>query len=76
MTEDKYKSKNLSQALAHVMEESGELQAAYGKSMRWGWHSYNPELGPESEINWDWVMRELNDLEDAIAAFRTFEPRE
>jgi hypothetical protein len=54
-------------ALAHAIEETGEFLAAAGKTQRWGRDSYNPELQPEQrELNRDWLMRELGDLEGAI----------
>ena len=53
------------------MEEMGEAIAAGCKTMRWGPDSVNPELPPEQqERNIDWVMREIADVERAIAAFR------
>lgn len=54
-------------ALAHAIEEAGEFLAAAGKSQRWGLDSYNPELPPEErELNRDWLMREMADLEGAF----------
>jgi hypothetical protein len=54
-------------ALAHSIEEAGEFLAAAGKTQRWGQDSYNPELPPEQrELNRDWLMREMSDLEGAL----------
>lgn len=74
MTDDlreAYRSKTPRQALAHLVEECGEVVAAAGKTMRFGWWSVNPELPPEKqETNLDWTLREIANLERAIAAFR------
>lgn len=54
--------------LGHVIEECGEVLAAAGKTVRWGWMSVNPELPPsEQESNLIWLCRELGDLKGAIA---------
>lgn len=57
--------------LAHLVEEAGEVLAAAGKTQRWGLHSVNPTL-PKTmqETNGAWILRELDDLEGAIARFR------
>lgn len=66
-----YKSKSVEQAIAHIVEECGELIAAYGKGKRWGWQSVNPELPKEQqETNQDWFIRELRDLERAVRAYQ------
>ena len=71
---DRYRSTSPEQALAHVAEECAEFLAAHSKAMRWGWQSVNPELPPEQqETNHAWAMRELADVERAIAAFRKME---
>ncbi len=73
MAHDKYikKQKTDQQFLGHVVEESGEVLAAIGKIMRWGWTSYNPEVpAAERETNIDWLVRELDDLEAAIKRLR------
>ena len=59
--------KNMQQVLGYLVEECGEVQAAVGKTIRWGLDSTNPEL-PESEreTNRDWILRELKDLRGAI----------
>lgn len=67
----RYQSTNPRQALAHVIEECGELLAAAGKTVRWGWDSVNPEIPTDQqETNLDWLMRELDDLDFAISEFR------
>jgi NTP pyrophosphatase (non-canonical NTP hydrolase) len=62
-----YAPKTLTQKLGYLIEEMGEVQAAVGKSIRWGLHSYNPEVHPSKrEMNGDWILREIADLELAI----------
>ena len=76
MSESKYvaKTKRPAQKLARVIEEAGELIAAYGKAQRWGMASRNPELGPDDplygETNGQWIEREMDDVLDAIARWR------
>lgn len=71
MTDPKYIRPGVPFALAHVVEECGEVLAAAGKCQRWGMDSVNPELPPEDqETNRDWLSRELDDLEGAIARLR------
>ena len=67
MSDPKYIRNDFEHCLAHVNEECGELVAAIGKTMRWGWASVNPEL-PRSkqEPNIRWVQREMQDLREAI----------
>lgn len=63
-----YEPKTLQQKLGYLVEECGEVQAAVGKTLRWGLHSTNPELPPEQqETNLDWILRELHDLGRAAA---------
>ena len=58
--------------LGYLVEECGEVLAAVGKTQRWGLDSVNPELDPNTaETNREWVLRELKDLEHAIALVRT-----
>jgi len=62
-----YEPKTEAQKVGYLVEECGEVQAAIGKTIRWGWESVNPELPPEQqETNRDWVLRELKDLKGAI----------
>lgn len=68
----KYESKYLHQALGQVIEEMGEALHAAGKSQRFGLTSVNPELGPDSEKNIEWLLRELRDVELSIAVFKAF----
>ena len=66
-----YESKSAEQALAHLIEEAGEMTAAAGKTMRFGPDCVNPELPPEQqESNLSWLRREIADVERAIAKFR------
>lgn len=65
-----YQARDEYQALAHIIEECGEVIAAAGKTYRFGPDSYNPELPPEErEKNIDWVLREIRDLKRAIRAW-------
>jgi hypothetical protein len=67
MTDPKYMRPGLDFARGKAIEELGELQAALGKSLRWGWESYNPELPPkEQETNAGWVYREIADVRGAL----------
>ncbi len=67
MTNPKYMRSGLAFARGKVIEELGELQAALGKSIRWGWTSYNPELPiPERVTNVAWVRSEMQDVRDAL----------
>src|SRR5712691_4810636 len=67
MTDPRYMRPGLNFARAKTIEELGELQAALGKSLRWGWDSHNPELPPDQrESNEAWVKREMADVRDAL----------
>lgn len=67
MTDPKYIRHGLPFAVGRTVEELGELQAALGKTLRWGWLSFNPELSPEQrETNADWVRREIADVREAV----------
>ena len=67
MTDPKYMRPGLDFARGKAVEELGELQAALGKTLRWGWLSVNPELPPsERETNLDWVRREIADVRGAL----------
>ena len=67
MTDPKYMRPGLDFARGKMIEECGELLAALGKSLRWGWASVNPELPPdEQESNATWVLREMKDVRDAL----------
>ena len=68
MTDQRYMRPGLEFATGKAIEELGELQAALGKSLRWGWNSVNPELPrSQQETNADWVRREIADVRDAIS---------
>ena len=74
MVEERYKAKSYYQALAHMMEEGGEMIAASGKTFRWGPDSFNPELSEEEqEKNIEWLRREWEDLIRAGEVFWKFE---
>lgn len=67
----KYLRSGVDFAIAHLVEECGEVLAAAGKTQRWGLDSVNPELPPEQqETNRAWLLREMNDLEGAITRCR------
>lgn len=67
MTDQKYMRPGLDFAVGKTVEELGELQAALGKTLRWGWASVNPELPEdEQETNAVWVKREIKDVRDAL----------
>ena len=65
---DRYYPQTLTAKLGYVAEECGEVLAAVGKTIRWGVDSVNPELPLlKQESNRAWVLRELQDLKNAIA---------
>lgn len=67
MTDPKYMRPGLDFAVGKAVEELGELQAALGKTLRWGWKSYNPELPKaQRETNEEWVRREIADVRSAL----------
>ncbi|AYO78346.1 hypothetical protein EBF16_16485 [Sphingobium yanoikuyae] len=58
-------------ATGKLVEELGELQAALGKSIRWGRSSFNPEVpADQRETNADWIEREIDDVLEAIENYR------
>lgn len=62
---------SVEKALAHLVEEMGEVLSAAGKTQRFGLDSYNPYLPPEErETNEQWLRREVEDLELAIGKLR------
>ena len=67
MTDPRYMRPGLPFATGKAVEELGELIAALGKTLRWGWGSFNPELPEgERETNAQWVRREVADLRGAL----------
>jgi hypothetical protein len=67
MTDPKYMRPGLDFARGKAIEELGELQAALGKSLRWGWLSANPELPIHQRVtNVSWVRDEMADVRDAL----------
>jgi hypothetical protein len=67
MTDQKYMRPGLGFAQGKAVEEAGEFLAAMGKTQRWGWDSFNPELPPaQRETNAAWVRREMADLRGAL----------
>lgn len=62
-----YLPKTTEQKLGKLVEECGEVLAAIGKTQRWGLESTNPELPEEKrETNRHWILREIEDLKEAI----------
>lgn len=72
MSKERYlRRDDTSFCLDHVIEEAGEMIAAAGKCSRWGYSSTNPELlEADQETNLTWLLREMQDVEDAINRFR------
>jgi hypothetical protein len=67
VTQVKYMRPGLDFAVGKTVEELGELQAALGKTLRWGWDSCNPEIPrAERESNEQWVRREIDDVRGAL----------
>lgn len=67
MTDQKYMRPGLPFAVGKTVEELGELSAALGKTLRWGWMSVNPDLPPHvQETNLVWVKREIEDVRGAL----------
>ena len=67
MTDPKYMRPGLPFAVGKTVEELGELGAALGKTIRWGWDSVNPDLPPhQQETNLVWVRREIEDVRGAL----------
>ena len=62
--------RNRGLALGRFIEECGEALAAAGKTVRYGWASFNPLPGASQETNEEWLAREIADLEDAIARLK------
>ena len=63
--------KDRGNSLGVFVEECGEALAAAGKTIRYGWGSYNPLLPEaERETNEDWLRREIADLEFAIGRLK------
>jgi NTP pyrophosphatase (non-canonical NTP hydrolase) len=73
----KYEPKTTAEKLGWVIEECGELLAAVGKTQRHGLDSWDPTDGAkrtatgDRELNVDWVLREMLDVEKAIRLART-----
>lgn len=67
MTDPRYMRPGLDFARGKAIEELGELQAALGKSLRWGWETANPELPMGQRVtNVAWVRDEMRDVRDAL----------
>ncbi|HUD91215.1 hypothetical protein [Sphingobium sp.] len=71
MTDPRYMRPGYDFAIGKLVEELGELQAALGKTLRWGPESFNPELPvADRETNADWVLREIDDVLGAIQNYK------
>lgn len=67
MTDPQYMRPDLNCAVVLVIEKAGELQAALGKTLRWGWGSTNQELPVgDRETNEACVLREINGMRAAL----------
>lgn len=66
----RYSPKTIDQKLGYLVEECGEVLAAIGKTQRWGLENFNPEPGASRETNREWILRELDDLENACGIVR------
>lgn len=70
---EEYQSKDAEQALAHVIEECGEVISAAGKTLRFGPMSADPTLPPEEQTtNIEWLIMEMEDLQRSIDIFLKF----
>lgn len=77
MSQSRYLQKGFDKQLSHVIEECGEVLAAAGKTQRWGLKSVNPEIPSEQqETNRDWLVRELEDLRQAVVRLQATIVRE
>lgn len=66
---ERYLPRTTEGRLGWLVEECGEVQAAIGKTLRFGLSSFNPELPEEEqETNADWILRECRDLRAALDA--------
>lgn len=66
-----YMPRDRQSRIGYLVEECGEVMHAAGKMIRWGPDSFNPELPEdERETNRAWLLRELSNLEAAIAFVR------
>lgn len=72
MAHEEFRPTDLKGALDHVVEECGEVLAAAGKTLRFGFLSVNPLIPKEQrETNAAWLDREAADLMLALATLRT-----
>ncbi len=65
---EEYVKPGLNHALGRVVEEAGELMAALGKTVRFGFFAHDPEKGADGEKNHEWVRREMADVLYALDA--------
>lgn len=72
----RYMPRGIGATLGYLVEECGEVMAAVGKTQRWGVSGIDPTdaavMVPDGEsmrpeTNREWILRELADLENAIA---------
>lgn len=67
----KYIRSGLNFASTKAIEECGEFISALGKTLCYGWYSYNPEIPiNEREYNKEWVKRELDDALEALTRLK------
>ncbi len=63
--------KNIGHPRDQLIEEMGEVLQAIGKAQRFGYFNKNPEVKKPVTNNFDDIIEELNDLEEAIRIFRS-----
>lgn len=79
MAHEEFRPNDVQGALAHLIEECGEVLAAAGKigdvlaaagkTVRFGFNSVNPLIPVEErETNADWLLREMDALEKTLPA--------
>lgn len=67
MSDPRFLQEGFDKQLSHLIEECGEVLAAAGKTQRWGPLSVNPTIPPsERETNLQWLIREMDDLDEAL----------
>lgn len=71
MTDERYMRPGVEFAVAKLNEECGELVSAIGKTMRWGFASFDPTKHErDRQTNEGWIFAEMRDVEDAIRRLR------
>lgn len=77
MAHEEFRPKDFDGALAHLIEECGEVLAAAGKTLRYGLASVNPLIPVEQrETNGSWLKREMEDLRLSLESLLAKLPEE